>query len=232
MDALIKASEEHGFSWRVLDTGKTIVEIDGQTVEVTLVEKLSRRELPGTYRSRIEFESTGLLSFRIDQHIYGIGRKTWNDTARKKLDGRLHEILNGLPAIAAAIRTRDEERAAQRQQWEAEGARRAQIAREAEGLRRLRLRMVRHMQSWERATRLRAFVAEVERLGGAHVTRRPDLDAWLNWAKAHIELLDPILTDTDGVVSLVTEVPEHFDHSYKFGPKPVDWWQPATSEDQ
>jgi hypothetical protein len=244
MDALIKTSEKLGFIWRVLETGKTVVEIAGQTVEVALVERLTRREgsppaatarapaTTWTYHSRIKYEPTGLLTFRIDQPTYRlVARKTWSDTPRRSLDHHLHEIVAGLPVIAAAIRTRDEEREAQRQEWEAERERRVQLAREAEGQRRLRLRMVAHMRSWERATRLRSFVAEVERSGASHQENAVQLKSWLTWARAHIERLDPITSDIKAILSLEVEIPAHFENSYHHGPKPVDWWDLTAGDD-
>jgi hypothetical protein len=246
MDALIKASEAQGFVWRVLEdgkVGKTVIQVDGQAIRVVLAEKLTRREVPpdpppkgrsaastwtSTY-TRTELAPTGLLSFRIEEHVH-VPKKNWTDTRNVRIEERLHEVIDALPQVAAALKARDEENERQRKRWQAEEKRRVETAREAEALRRLRLRMVRYMRSWERANRLRAFVDDIERRMPSLDVDREALATWLAWAKEQIVELDPVLAEPADVLSLDVSVPEYFTGYPRYGEKRIDWWKPLEDE--
>lgn len=160
LDTLIKASESRGMRWAVGEKGTT-VECDGEQIRVRLHETLSKQptEPPpprkanarqpdyGSLRyPRYEWVSKGRLGFMVEDHVANGARRVWASTANVPLDLKLHEILAGLPIVAAGIRLHREEREAWRRQYEVEKERKKEIARNVEIERRRRVRLVHSLE--------------------------------------------------------------------------------------
>lgn len=72
-------------------------------------------------------------------------------------------------------------------------------------LRRQRLRLVNNLVTWEQAERLRRFIAAVEEVGGGDEVR-----AWLEWANAQVQALDPLCSDLSAITNLEVQVEPYF----------------------
>lgn len=252
LDSLIKASEASGYRWSITPEGKTVIECNGESMAVELKERLPRREVPRKpaplqrrsrhdwspnlsyldYNSRYEWISTNDLSFHIDEYISGSAQRTWNDTKHSRLEEKLDLIVAGLPAVAAGLKAKREEREEWRRSYEEECRREREDARRAETQRRLRKRLVLAMQDWERVARLRHFCDAVEaRCCDLDSAQRAAATAWLAWAREQADALDPLGHDMDALTSNAVELPDWFPgESYRYNrPKP-DWWTKGDSE--
>jgi len=244
-DALIKASEQMGCVWKITSEGTTIVTTNSRSIKVELKERLSKRELPppppvlpdrkrkgiwGPSYSAIlstpvyEWISTGQLTFLLDENLDGSTRKTWNDTANTKLEDKLGDILVTFPVAAAVLDRLDEERAEWRRKFEIEERQLVEEARLVEEQRRLRKKLVSAMQSWERATRIRAFCAAVAADVVEGTAEHQMAVPWIAWALEQAKGLDPLCSDLSDLLRLRAPVEEWFTGDQAYSGNGVDWW--------
>ncbi len=240
LDTLIKACRQHGYPWKISTDGKTVIQCGGHDIEVTLHERLSKRELPRTQREKqywetgngpffspqeYEWVSTNQLTFKVENSVSGGARRSWADGNAVMLESKLHEILAGLPVVAEGIRALEaarEERG--RRAAEAAEARRDQ-ARAAEVTRRLRANLTTAVAAWERAERIRVFCMRLE--SRAKMTSQDALKActpWLDWARQQADILDPTFGDVTDLVAMSVDLPEWFGHPASHVPPKNDWW--------
>ena len=181
--AKIKANGEHKFE----------IAIFGQTIEMTLAEKLTQVRLPLTPDDlkyswnrekgyKTELRPRGLLRLRFENYFDSPVRREWIETAEKPLEGRLREVIVGLFFAAAAERKRAEafaERERKRfeeeqRRWEMEERRRKERER-VEAL-------MREVDAWAQARRLREYIDAA----------RNDRDQeWVTWARGVADAIDP-----------------------------------------
>lgn len=114
-------------------------------------------------------------------------RWRWRDTSRWKIEDKLGDVLDGIEAridVDEQRRLEAERRAILRQEAEERALQQARV-RWVEDQRAAVL--VKQVESWARATQIRAWISAVE------VTRPapdPALEDWLAWANAYAERLD------------------------------------------
>lgn len=228
IDALIKASETQGHIWKTTKNAQTTVTINDQTFHLCVREKLDRHELPlppppprpppppGRHRWEpnldsllrprhlYEWTSTGKLSISIDGQWFDRAvQKNWNDTDRTPLEAKLHEVLAGFGAAAVAIQTHRDE-LERRRKVEAEcAAQQQEEARHRAHQQQLRIRLVHSIERWEQAQRLRDFCSAVEaRLNTLPPEAQVSGRAWLQWAAAQIDRLDPLHGNLESLFNL------------------------------
>ncbi len=234
LDTLLKYTEANGCKWAVAKQHTTVT-FDGETVYVTLRERLSKQELPPPPPDpkpakvwsldlsrmglpRYEYLSTGELTLILrESPDYG-PQKTFADAKTGKIEEKIHLFINGLEALILRIRTdRKESEERRRRDDEEERARKAQAIK-AEQQRRLRKRLVRNLERWEKANRLRSFVEQVVRASQAEDEQ---VKVWAEWARQQADLLDP--STSLEVVSLDCEI-EHYFSEYRVARDESDWW--------
>ncbi|HEY0832509.1 MAG TPA: hypothetical protein VGE72_01260 [Azospirillum sp.] len=118
-------------------------------------------------------------------------RTTWKDTPSRKLEAALPEIVIEVERHALAIpriRAREEEKAKRREQ--------ERLRQEEEALRQRREiqrqeALERNAEQWERASRIRAYVAAVKARAEAD-QRLEAVEDWYEWALAFADSIDPI----------------------------------------
>jgi hypothetical protein len=181
----IKSNGEHKFE----------VAIFGQTIEMTLAEKLAQAKLPLTpddlkygWHSvrgyKTELHPTGQLRLRFENYFDSPVRREWLETEEKPLEGRLREVIVALFVAVAAERKRAEafaERERQRfaeeqRRWEIEERRREERERVAD--------LLKEADAWAQARRLREYV---------DATQPGRDDEWGSWARRVADSIDPSL---------------------------------------
>ncbi|MFA7894881.1 hypothetical protein [Pseudomonas putida] len=214
LDTLIKHSEVEGCSWAVDDNNRTTVNIDGETIYVTLRERVSKAVRPPsppepTPKRRLTrepvlwlgprevyvYSSTGELTL-IAQEKPDVGSQaSWSDSKTGQLEDKLHLFCHGLIKLVGRMRSYRARMEEWRRQYEEEERVRRQIILAAEKQRALQLRLVANMEKWEKAGRLRSFIDAVvaDAEGGSEVERQKT-QAWAEWARAQVASFDPIGT--------------------------------------
>lgn len=216
MDAAIKTLEERGHSVMIREerwsSGSCAV-VAGQRVSFELKEAVKRvphkhtpneisgmRRFGGYWGSRYDYEPTGRLTLAVEGGYSRPGvKRSWRDTARRKLEDQVGEFIVAVESIGEEKR-RYEEELERRRQREAEE--RARIAEEQERRRHeaeREARLVDLSREWRTATDLREFLAELERRaqgneGAAEV---------IAWGMRVADKLDPLSRDPEDVFARV-----------------------------
>ena len=218
MDTLLKALESAGYKvtsvserdrYGFQTKHTSFVTVEGEEVPFHLIEKRRRKERGPTERERkeeerwsyqrgrkyYEYSSTGNLSFVLGSPGHYGSRGRVSDTKTRPLEDRLFEIVELI--LRDAVARRAERIAAQerRKREEEERIRREELERQRrlEMLRRVQLRD--QMERWALATRLRAFLAVVEKQRGKEGAPSESAGRfadWLNWAKRYADEIDPL----------------------------------------
>lgn len=230
-DALFKACEKRGWPVR-LDGDRAVVTVDSSPIAVTISEGFDRSEAPpdprpGYYsfhynrNASYVYRPSGQLSFSIEatQRGYQPGvRRNWHGTAGKPTEAKLASVLVGMTRLAMAVRADNEERA-RREREAAERQHAAEMARiERERMHRAIAEenarvesLLEQSRRWHTANTLRAFI-EVARERGATGKLNlhgKDLHAWILWAAAHADRIDPFVAAQAPPTAAIREEQEH-----------------------
>lgn len=126
--------------------------------------------------------------------------RTWKDTPKTQLEQRLGEVIGGILALAQETHAREQEEARRKE------AHRLAVER-FEFLTKRRVNEVEHFKQleasaadWERAARLRSFADAVEAAARLAGDLSPDQIAWLAWARAKADWLDPLIQVSDPIL--------------------------------
>ena len=209
---------------------RTALIIEGTQVELSLIERVRRkehvdtpeetkakerywklphyasREYPGT--PRYDYLATGILTLKAGRWP----SRSWNDTERTPLERRFPEVVSGLILLAAEIRTREEQQAREAERRRLTKERYARIMEQRKQERGQFEDLETEATKWERATRLRAYVDAVEQSATLKGELTDELVDWIGWARAKANWLDPMIRVSD----LILDAPEP--------EKPALWW--------
>ena len=209
---------------------RTALIIEGTQVELSLIERVRRkehvdtpeetkakerywklphyasREYPGT--PRYDYLATGILTLKAGRWP----SRSWNDTERTPLERRFPEVVSGLILLAAEIRTREEQQAREAERRRLTKERYARIMEQRKQERGQFEDLETEATKWERATRLRAYVDAVEQAATLKGELTDELVDWIGWARAKANWLDPMIRVSD----LILDAPEP--------EKPALWW--------
>ena len=220
MDTLLKSLESSGFTARVdKEKGKTLLILNGTTMPISIVEHVPRSNhtlTPAEERARKRYFD----SFRVGPRLeypsipqfdwHPTGRLTltvgswpprkWNDTDRSLIDSRLHGIVAGIVGLAEEKRAQEDEEARRQRSFEEARARYdAQVNARSEERRQLRA-LFRDASSLQRANRLREFITAVEDRARECGELTPEKQAWIQWARAKADWIDPLVRVSDPIL--------------------------------
>lgn len=220
-DTLIKVLAMQGISTSINAESKaTYFDVQGTLVSFTLTEHVSRsvhEMTPAEKRARDRYWNSsnlgaGLMNYpsipQYDYHPTGrltitLGRwpsRSWRDTDKSQLETRLEQVIAGLVSLAEEIKLEREEKARLQEQHRLAEERyeffKTRYQSEEAAFKHLEAEAV----SWERATRLRAFIEAVERLGISECSPGQDIPEWIAWARAKADWLDPLIEVCDTIL--------------------------------
>lgn len=237
MDTLIKEFEGRGYSVRigdkyfetelVLKEGKVSFRLDERTTQTEPPPPPPKPARKGRHepeyepwRPRYILKGTGEFTLEFGKYRLGGCRRVWKDRAKCPLEAQLHEVMEALPSWEAVLkeaRLEAEQREADAREAE---NRRLAAARAQEVSRQRRANLVKNLEAWERADRLRGFIAAVEAADG----QSAETLAWLKWAREQVEALDPLLWDFSAVTNLKVTLSEYFRGPSPWEKTVPDWW--------
>ncbi|HGM5583844.1 TPA: hypothetical protein ACKP2Y_000126 [Pseudomonas putida] len=241
-DSLIKASESSGYIWGIGSNG-SFVQFDGEELLITIQERIKRFDIPlpppqpfkpgqqwrpdvtAMRAARFGWEPTGVFSLIVDARSEVLIQKTWTDSKTGKLESKLGQILTGFVRIAASVKVqRSSDEASRRRCAEEERVRKEGIDQQRR-LDTLRQNLVKNIESWERAQRLRAFILATAQGSPPDEETQMALAMWVSWATQQVELLDPLKVDILKVIGLSVDLPSS-EYGYWSSSKQVDDWWP------
>jgi len=190
-------------------------EIEGVTLKWSLREETVREKqsktpsgsppLPGEpdfrwiNHPRYTFKPTGRLIFEFKG--YGAPVRTkWRDGKRQRVEKLLHRIVEGGIRVASARRQWRDHCEAQRAAEEAERAHREAEQQREEAARERRQALLEDADAFDRAARLRHYIAAIEQRANTSAAPVPiddNLDRWLTWARSVADSIDPLSTSNE-----------------------------------
>jgi len=212
MDTLIKEMESRGF--KVLTIGdrplKTVVEVDGERIEISLDERVRRTDHKLTVEEKKKYKERSWMLPRYDHHPTGnlslhihewlAPRKKWSDGKRQNLENCLGPFIQGLRETATKIKISREQRRLDDIRWEEERKRRAEHERLARIEQKKVEKLMADVSNWQQAELTRAYIEQLESLDGFN----EGLAKWIDWAKAYVNKIAP-LKKTEGLPFIVDE---------------------------
>lgn len=211
LDALFKALDERGhtvkFGKRPHGGEKymlTVTVAGKPAVELWLIERLEqsehqltneetqqkKRKYGWTWASKYDYAYSERLVLEIDTPWDSRVRKRWADRKTQRLEDVLGEVVVGIEVAAEAWREDRERRAreeAERQRARREAERRGRQAAHEQALGKDLVEMA---ERWKQATTLRHFLLVVRQR--VVEPRSEGFSAWLSWADAFAETIDPL----------------------------------------
>ena len=220
MDNLIKKLNALSVTVKVVSTSKqTVLDVEGTVVELKISEYVRRtnhEETPDETKARERYWNRNRwdssISYpripRYDYHPTGImtvqaGRwfdRKWNDTPRTFLEDRLDEIVADIFVLAAKIKEKNDEDARREERRRLAEERYAFLSSRLENERKLLNQLEADAANWERANRIRSYVAAFEREVFRDNDLTPELKDWLAWARAKANGLDPLVLVSDPIL--------------------------------
>ena len=221
-DSLVKVLIKHGFAFEIdAENGLTLIKSleTGTTMAFSLTEYVPRAQhvlTPAEERAqkrywnrsrldnsisypkipRYDFRPTGILTIQVGRWP----SKSWNDTPKTQLELRLGEVAGGIVKLAQETHAREQEEARRKEahrravaQYEFLTKRRADEIRRFEQLET-------EVSNWERAARLRVYADLVEQRAKAQAPISGEVEAWLAWARAKADWLDPLVLVSDPIL--------------------------------
>jgi hypothetical protein len=211
MKRLLKSLDKGNWKVFINDEARprtTVVTVDGENVVfrlrepyqrrvhvITSKEKDELRRRPSAWMPRWDYSPTGILALEIDRRRCWDIKTRWTDGKRHRLEDQIGTFIKGLERAAQWLKERRAEREKDRLEWE-ERQRREEESR----LRRLeeerRIQELKQQAAnWRQGQVIKEFLDEVRRnaLGsGLSLDLGGPLGAWLTWADAQRQALDPI----------------------------------------
>lgn len=210
LDALIKAGKTRGYETKTAEhEGKltTIMYVEGERIPFRLIEKTLRHERSvsaaeedelvrsGTLypNDRYSYAATGRLSLEIDKHSRTNVQTRWQDGARHRLEERLNDFFIStlrLAAEAKADRVRREQERLTRERLARE---RAESQRLLEDERERVGELLKQVDAWHLADRIRAFVRAAQGCGAT--------EKWTRWALEQADRVDPCMASRPSILT-------------------------------
>ena len=215
MNCIIRNLEAESFRVTVKGGREgTVVEIFGQSVPFTLIEKSrvkSKREVKERLWTRTvtEYAPTGELEFHVLGYSTGF-RKTWSDGKKRTVESVLSHCLGALMREARYYRIRAE----LAKQEEIERRKKAEELEELSKLIQEEEAKVKDLDrwvtAWVRADQIRNFVAALENVwakAGHDVSSESEKGQRLAWMRKQAERLDPMVPTPPSILDRKGELP-------------------------
>lgn len=219
-DTLLKQLESHSVTIRVdAQRKETLLDLNGTVVSFSITERVSRtnhQDTPAETRAKERYRSRSMLGVsmpyphtpRYDYRPTGVlaisaGRwpsRNWNDTSRTPLEKRMPEIVTGLIALIEETRGKEAEEARQKEERRLREERYAYLVQRREQELAQFKKLEADAINWERAARLRSYIAAREQSLIAEAGTSPKHEDWIAWALAKADWLDPMMQVCDPIL--------------------------------
>jgi hypothetical protein len=183
----------------------TLVLVDGQELQLTLIERVVRTAGNAAVQDLLERTSArGAGWSGTSLFCLGIGPQTFEspfaveEKPDKPLEGRLDEIMTNIQRCADRAKVQEQEWREQRRGFEEQARIQLEQQRERERESQRRLELEKHAERWQLSERFRAFIAAAESQLSQAAAADVATAQWLNWARAHADQIDPL---RNGVVA-------------------------------
>ncbi len=208
MSQLLAVLEARGFTVEATDKNVSVAQINAQRV-VFGIEEIIRRSVTSKprvpqpkdrwdYDRIVSYEPTGALALIIHSgtwRSYSL-RKRWADAKIQRVEDLIPDFVAGLMHTAVVLQREEEEL----KQRELERQKRAQemvkLREQVEAEEKKMEQFNQWVDGWERAERLRRFIATyAEKTSRWSAERQPHYKEWIEWANRQADRIDPFVSE-------------------------------------
>jgi len=197
---LVKAVEVRGHKVKIEGERplKTVVEIDGKKITISLDEKIRRIDHKTTSEETQKYKQyywmiprydhipTGILSLRI--HDSAAPRKLWSDGKCPRLEDCLGSFIQGLKETAKQMKVNEAQHRLDQNRWAEEKKKREERERLARIQTKKAEKLISDANSWHKAEQVRAYIRQMESLPEISA----ELAEWIEWATLYAKRTDPL----------------------------------------
>jgi hypothetical protein len=206
LQTLIKALETRGHSLTVRrcyykyspgwSEVRTFIQYAEEEIQISLMEKARRidrapDQVPYSWSRKYDFTPSGELVLTASVRGWYLGKKSWSDTKKQKLEDQLNKMMIDLAKIAIHVKKEREEEAKKEQEVE-------QRRQEAERLRQRQLEEQKRidyleviLKQWQKAKQIREFLSVAEKVPVDPKAVNMEKEEWLEWVRGYANSLDP-----------------------------------------
>lgn len=134
---------------------------------------------------RFDYHPTGVLTIKVD------GNRSYNDTNHTRLEDRLAEVISSLFNLAADMKAQRIERERREDIARQKEERRQQLIKRIEKEKASFEKLEKDANDWKRSQLICEYVNAVEQNAIATGGMTDELRAWISWARAKSDWLDP-----------------------------------------
>ncbi len=213
--AIFKGLEQAGCKIeQALVSGKATILTGKQKVEISVAEKMVRStkswQEARAWTAFSQFAKSGLdasgyLRVTINTWIPG-KQPEWVESDKTKMETMLPAIIGGIAAMEPILERQAREREEQHQRYQEEESRRRERQRIATIDNKRWERFRQHAIDWNEATRIAAFITEVEAQAGE--TSDPGLKEWIAWARTKLDALNPLIAGPAAIFAEMEKITE------------------------
>ncbi|GAB3346503.1 hypothetical protein [Marilutibacter aestuarii] len=205
-DALIRATQEMGGTWRVAER-ETKLEAMGGTVTIDVIEH--RKQTIGTNEwgfggKCMTLVPTGDLRVRIGRD-YGVGPAVLRDTPSEPMESKVLGASRALIEACLVAKQRRDHWNERQRQIDERRAKKLSVLVEAERAKILRQRLCEAAALHEQARSIRSFCGAIEERLAEGAQRQHVSREWLAWALQEADLLDPLRGDEELPIDMEVE---------------------------
>ncbi len=208
MSQVLGVLESRGFTIEVTGTNRTAACINGQRVhfgieetirrDVTQKPRVPQPKESWDYDRIVTYQATGKLQLIIYSGTWRSNavRKRWTDAKIQRVENLIADFVVALMRTAVVLRREEEEN----KQRELERQRRAQemikLREQIEAEEKRVKQFDQWVESWERAERLRRFIAfYAETTSKWSADRQLHYKEWIEWANRQADRVDPFISE-------------------------------------
>jgi hypothetical protein len=208
MAQVIAVLGSQGHKVDVSDEGKTVALVNGEQVRFAIEEPVrkvvtSKPRVPNPtdrwdYDEIVTHEPSGKLVLTILSGIWGQfeQRKRWSDGKTQRLEGLIANFVAGLLRTAVNLRRQEEERKRRDAEQKKREQERFQLQKDVQEEEKKLERLNKLVEDWERANRMRRFIAAyAEQTGVSPSEEQSEDKAWIEWAFQQADRIDPLVIE-------------------------------------
>ena len=208
MSQVLAVLEAQGFTVEATDKDVSVACINGQQVVFGIEEVIRRNVIlkprvpqpkdRWDYDRIVSYEPTGVLALIIHSGSWRSQslRKRWADAKTQRVEDLIPDFVAGLMRTAVVLRREEEEL----KQRELERQKRAEemvkLREQVEAEEKKMEQFNQWVDGWERAERLRRFIATyAEKTSRWSAERQPHYKEWIEWANRQADRIDPFVSE-------------------------------------
>ena len=208
MSQVLAVLERQNFSVEISEQWSTAALIQGQRISFGIEEPIRKvvTQKPQVsdptdrwdYDQVVTFEPSGILDLVIHSNSWETrtSRKRWSDAKVQRIEKLIPDFVAVLMRTAVTLRRQEEERIRRESEQQRRAQEMEQLRKEIEEEEKKLEQFNRWLESWERAERLRRFIAVFAQTSrSVPAEKESKYREWIEWATREADRLDPFVSE-------------------------------------